>query len=131
MKRLIIIAVLILAALTMRAQAPADSVSVMLRHLANTNREIISLNRAYNVHAVMVAGGGALTAAGLIYAAILEKSPVYGVEPTMSQDHIRTGLHIAAVGAAVIVASIVTMPKRVHLDANGLVVDIDKGKRRK
>ncbi len=131
MKRLIIIAALIIAALTMRAQQPTDSVSVMLRHLATTNEYMIRMDKAIKTHNVMVAGGSLLMGAGFIYATRMEKPVVSGYEPTLSQDRMRTGMCIAAAGAAVIAASFIPMPKRVTLDSRGLVVNIDKGKRRK
>lgn len=129
MKRILIVAALILAALTMRAQQPTDSVSVMLRHLANTNMEIERLNRAYTSHAAMVGIGGA---AMLLGGFVMYK----GADPIVAgnstdTEMIKTGMWIAGVGAAFIAASFIPMPKRVTLDSRGLVVDIDKGKRRK
>ena len=129
MKRVLILAAIILAALTMRAQQPTDSVSVMLRHLANTNMEIERLNRAYTSHAAMVGiGGAAMLLGGLV--------TYKGAEPIVAgnstdTETIQTGMWIAGVGAAFIAASFIPMPKRVTLDSRGLVVDIDKGKRRK
>lgn len=130
MKRLLILAALMMAALTMRAQAPAsgdmvpaDSVSVMFRHLQNTNAEVVRLNRAYTTHTVVTSGGAAVMAVGLLYAIRREETPGYA-EPQLQPDHIRTGLGIAAAGALVIVAGVCTMPRRVHVDGRGLVVDI-------
>lgn len=129
MKRLIIIAALILAALTMRAQQPTDSVSVMLRHLANTNMEIERLNRAYTSHAAMVGiGGAAMLLGGFV--AYKGAEPIVAGNSTDTET-IQAGMWIAGVGAAFIAASFIPMPKRVTLDSRGLVVDIDKGKRRK
>lgn len=129
MKRLIIIAALILAALNLKAQQPTDSVSVMLRHLANTNMEMERLNRAYTSHAAMVGIGGA---AMLLGGFVMYK----GADPIVAgnstdTEMIKTGMWIAGVGAAFIAASFIPMPRRVTLDSRGLVVDIDKGKRRK
>lgn len=131
MKRLIIVAALILAALTMRAQATADSVSVMLRHLANTNREIVSLNRAYNIHAAMIGIGGATMLAGTIMSYMGAKY-VEGGDPTGARLT-KSGAVASIFGLAFIAASFLPMPNGVALDERGLVVDIDNGngKRRK
>lgn len=129
MKRILIVAALILAALTMRAQQPTDSVSVMLRHIANTNMEIERLNRAYTSHAAMVGIGGA----AMLLGGLVTYKGAKDVENGMSADTqlVKAGMWIAGVGAAFIAASFIPMPKRVTLDSRGLVVDIDKGKRRK
>lgn len=130
MKRLIFIAALVLSALTLRAQGgngyntspvPSDSVSVMLRHIQNTNAEIVRLNKAYTMHSVMVSAGGALVCGGLLMAT--RKGNVNGIE-MMTERKVRTGLQIASVGAAIIVASVLAMPKGVRLDERGLVVDL-------
>ena len=129
MKRILIVAALILAALTMRAQQPTDSVSVMLRHLANTNMEIERLNRAYTSHAAMVGIGGAAMLLGGLVTHKGAKDVTNGV--SADTQLVKAGMWIAGVGAAFIAASFIPMPKRVTLDSRGLVVDIDKGKRRK
>ena len=72
MKRFLLIAALALAAFSMRAQnpngynsspVPADSVSIMLRHLANTNAEVQYLNESLRLHSQLAVGSFA--AAGL------------------------------------------------------------------
>ncbi len=123
MKKLVIFVALTVATLALKAQAPADSVSVMFRHLANTNTEIFRLNRAYTTHAVMVSGGAAVMTMGFLYARRTEEIPGFA-EPQLKANRIRTGLGIAAAGALVIAASVVTMPRRVHIDERGLVVDL-------
>lgn len=129
MKKIVIVAALILAALTMRAQQPTDSVSVMLRHLANTNREIVSLNRAYNIHAAMIGIGGATMLAGTIMSYMGAKY-VEGGDPT-GANLTKSGAVASIFGLAFIAASFLPMPNGVALDERGLVVNIDTGKRRK
>lgn len=129
MKRLIIIAALILAALNLKAQQPTDSVSIMLRHLTNTNMEMERLSRSYTNHAAMVGIGGA----AMLVGGLVTYKGAKDVENGMSSDTqlVKTGMWIAGVGAAFIAASFIPMPKRVTLDSRGLVVNIDQGKRRK
>ena len=122
MKRLVILAALVLAALIMKAQAPADSVSIMLRSVQNTNGEIVRLNRAYTTQAVAMSAGGALMGVGFLYAA--SRKTDYGGVALMDEKRLHTGLCIAATGAAVMVASIIALPRRVHVDERGLVVDL-------
>lgn len=123
MKRILIIAALMVAALVGRAQSEADTISVMFRNLQRTNSEIARLNKAYTTHAVMVAGGAAVIALGSIYAASRKTTP-YMEEPQLDSDRLHTGLCIAAVGAAVMISSVFVLPRGVHLDERGLVVDL-------
>lgn len=123
MKRLLIIAALTAAALVGRAQSEADSVSVMFTHLQRTNAEIARINKAYTTHAVMVAGGAAVMALGSLYAASRKIVPNME-EPQMDQQRLHTGLCIAAAGADVIISSVFVLPRGVHLDERGLVVDL-------
>lgn len=129
MKRILITAALILAALNLKAQQPTDSVSIMLRHLTNTNMEIERLNRYYTNHAAMVGIGGA----AMLVGGLVTYKGAKDVENGMSADTqlVKAGMWIAGVGAAFIAASFIPMPKRVTLDSRSLVVDIDQGKRRK
>lgn len=121
MKKLVILAALVLAALIMKAQAPADSVSVMFQHLKDTNAATAQLNKDIKTHAVMACGGGAVMTAGLLYAANM-KEDING-EPILDGRRIRTGLCIASVGAAVLVLSVIPISRNsVTLDECGLVV---------
>ena len=124
MKKLILFAALMAAALVSRAQSEADSVSVMLRHLQDTNTELVALNKAYTTHAFMVAGGAAVMTAGLLWA----RGTNYDV---IDPSSARIGYFIAAVGAATIVASVFTMPKGVTLDGRGLIVRPSEMKKKK
>ena len=123
MKKILLIAALMVAALVGRAQSEADTISVMFRHLQRTNREIARLNKAYTTHAVMVAGGAAVIALGSLYAASRKIVPNME-EPQMDQQRLHTGLCIAAAGAAVIISSVFVLPKGVRLDERGLIVDL-------
>lgn len=124
MKKILLIAALMAAALVGRAQSEADSVSVMLRHLQDTNTELVALNKAYTTHAFMVAGGAAVMTAGFLWARGTEGE-------TLSTASARAGYLIAAVGAATIVASVFTMPKGVTLDGRGLIVRPSEMKKKK
>ena len=125
MKKFLIIAALMAAALVGRAQSEADSISVMLRHLQDTNTELVALNKAYTTHAFMVSGGAAVMAAGLLWARGTN-------DQVLDPSSARIGYFIAAVGAATIVASVFTMPKGVTLDGRGLIVrPSEVGKKKK
>ena len=130
MKKILIIAALVAAALVGRAQNEADTVSVMLRHLQDTNAEIARINKAYTNHAAFVACGAAVATAGLLMARVAEKVP--GIEePQLSTKKIKVGLGVAALGAAIVAASVVTMPKGVTLDGRGLTVRPSEMKKKK
>lgn len=120
MKKLVILAVLIFAALIMKAQSPADSVSVMLRHLQTTNAELVRVNENVKLHGLMVAGGGAVMTAGLLYAT---KRVGNFENAHLDETRVRTGLLVTAAGAAIVVASVIPLAKKgVTLDERGLVV---------
>lgn len=130
MKKILIIAALVAAALVGRAQNQADTVSVMLRHLQDTNAEIARINKAYTNHAAFVACGAAVATAGLLMARVTEKVP--GIEePQLSTKKIKVGLGVAALGAAIVAASVVTIPKGVTLDGRGLIVSPSEMKKKK
>lgn len=120
MKRILLIAALVAAALVGRAQSEADNVSVMLRHLQDTNAEVARINDALKLHTVMVFGGGAVMTVGLLYAASAtsERHDVVSFDA----KKMRTGLLIAAVGGVVMLSSAFAMPKGVTLDGRGLIV---------
>lgn len=129
MKKLLLIAALVAAALVGRAQSEADSVSVMFRHLQDTNAEIARLNKASTNHAAFVACGAAVTTVGLMMARTTEKIP--GIEdPQLSAKRMRIGLGVAALGTAIVAASVVTMPKGVRLDGRGFVVSPSEVRKR-
>lgn len=124
MKKILILAALMAAALVGMAQNEADSVSVLFRHLQDTNAEMARLNKAYNTHAVMVAGGGAVMAVGLLWAKRYEGDT--------DSNYLGSGLTIAAVGALVVAASFIPLRKAgVELDERGLVIKPSELKRRK
>lgn len=123
MKKILIIAALILAALTLRAQTPADSVSVMLRHLANTNEQIVNLNARYKTASAMVGIGGLVDLLGVAFLSSAYKNGT----PVMENGGVkmaRYGCGMLAVGSAIIAISYFVMPKGVRLDGNGLVIDL-------
>lgn len=115
MKKYLFLAALMAAAIVGMAQNEADSVSVMFRHLQDTNAELARLNNAYNTHAVMVAGGGAIMTVGLLWAKRYEGDT--------DSNYLGSGLTIAAVGAVVVAASFIPLRKAgVTLDERGLIV---------
>lgn len=128
MKKLFLFAALMLAAVAgANAQAttepmPTDSVSVMFRHLAQTNAEIVRINKAYTMHAAMVGVGGAAMLAGTIMMANGVARSEAGIPSGSSR--VKAGPWVSAFGAAVIAASFIPMPRGVRLDGRGLVVDL-------
>ena len=126
MKKLIIIAALTLAALTMRAQTPtgyntspvpADSVSVMLRHLANTNAEVQYLNENLRLHSQLALGSFALEALGGVCLWMAYYNYTKGME------NLGTALCIAG-GIGFICSYIPIWTKDVRLDNRGLVISV-------
>ena len=130
MKKLILFAALMMAAVAgANAQAtkepmPNDSVSVMFRHLEQTNDAMLSLDKAMKTHAVMVAGGSLVMFGGLAYAIHRYEQP-YPLEPSMTADGLRTGLMVAAAGAVVVAASFIPLARsRVKIDGRGLIIPL-------
>ncbi len=130
MKRLIIIAALILAALNLKAQQPADSVSIMLRHLKDTNEELVTLNNNMKTHAALVGMGGAICLAGTLvsYKGAMDATAPEG----RGMKLVKVGAFMSATGLLFIAASYLPIDRgALRLDKDGLVVNIDQGKRRK
>ena len=121
MKRLILLAILMIAALGVKAQSPkvpemetlADSVSVMFQSMQKNNAEIVRLDKAYNVNATMISMGGALQLIGT------------GMTLLSSNEKMqKVGMLSSIIGTGVIVLSILPMPKGVQVDERGLVIDL-------
>lgn len=102
------------ASLTMKAQAPSDSVSIMFRHLQNTNTEVVGIQKSLVTHATMVAFGAGMEIGGLFL--IAQSS----YETPRRQT---AGYLLVAGGLAVTVASFIPLAThKVRLDGNALVI---------
>ena len=130
MKRFLLIAALALAALTMRAQnpnrdnpspVPVDSVSVMLRHIANTNAEMQYINDNLRLHSQLALGSFALEALGgaLIYLAYQNGSGWENV------GYFGTAFCIAG-GVGFLCSYIPIWSKAIKVDERGLVVSLNR-----
>lgn len=106
------------AALVGRAQHPADSVSVVLKHLKDTNAELVRVNENLKTHAAMVAIGGA---AELVGFAMMASSA--NVPAEAQPGRIRKGALICGAGAILTAASFIPFSRKgVQLDGRGFVV---------
>lgn len=129
MKKLVFLAALVLAALTMRAQNPvgdnleptADSVSVMLQHLARTNAEVAYLNDNLRLHSQLALGSFALEGVGV--ACLLMASNATDANKAQSLRYL--GIGFGAVGALGFLCSYIPIwTSKVRLDSRGLVVSL-------
>ena len=130
MKKLVFLAALVLAALTMRAQTPnrdnpspvpADSVSVMLQHLARTNAEVAYLNDNLRLHSQLALGSFALEGVGV--ACLLMASNATDANKAQSLRYL--GIGFGAVGALGFLCSYIPIwTSKVRLDSRGLVVSL-------
>lgn len=129
MKKLLLIAALVIAAsIGAKAQAPkmpTDSVSVMLRHLSNTNAELEYINESLRLHSQLAVGSFA--AAGLsafmFYIASTCDPPTHYGEVDSGKSFRIVGYSLAAAGAGLFVCSYIPIwTKKVKLDSRGLVV---------
>ena len=127
MKNIVILAIFMAAVMGVMAQSPTiskmeqpvDSVSIMFQSLQRTNAEIVRLNRAYTAHAMMVGMGGAFELAG---AAMIFWAP--------SESTKKIGMLTSVVGIGMIALSYLPMPKGVHVDERGFVVDLPSKKKK-
>lgn len=129
MKKLVFLAALVLAALTMRAQNPvgdnleptADSVSVMLQHLARTNAEVAYLNDNLRLHSQLALGSFALEGVGV--ACLLMASNATDANKSQSLKYL--GIGFGAVGALGFLCSYIPIwTSKVRFDSRGLVVSL-------
>lgn len=137
MKKALIIAALAIAALTMMAQTPdsymkpipSDSVSIMLRHLANTNAELNYVNESLRLHSQLVVGSFASAglSAFMFYIASTCDPPTHYNETDSGKQFRFFGYAFAAASAGLFIGSYVPIwTKHIHLDNRGLVIDIDR-----
>lgn len=124
MKKLLLFAALVMAALTMRAQSPAvdelpaDSVSVMFRQFNETNAQVSGLQKALVAHATMVSVGAAMEIGGTLLLSLSD----------YTTPRRRTfGTLLMAGGLAVTVASFVPLvTHKVKVEGNAVVVPLHK-----
>lgn len=142
MKRLLLIAALALAALTMRAQnpnrdnpspVPVDSVSVMLRHLANTNAEVQQINENLRLHSQIALGSFAFVGVSALCFYQMANLAVPSTHGGMAQYNkdmksLKTiGIATGVIGGVGFLCSYIPIwTKSVRLDVRGLVIDIGK-----
>lgn len=132
MKRLLLFATLALAALTMRAQnpngynlspVPSDSVSVLLRHLADTNKEVAYINDCLRLHSQLALGSFALEGIGV--ACLLLSSPVVTQGLSDMDPLAKLGVGFCVVGGIGFICSYIPIwTQRVRLDGHGLVISL-------
>lgn len=138
MKKLLFIAALALAAVTMRAQNPnrynlspvaSDSVSIMLRHLANTNAELNYINESLRLHSQLAVGSFAsagLSAFMFYLASTCDPPTPYNHTDTGKTFRI-FGYGFAAASAGLFVCSYIPIwTKNVKMDSRGLVISLNK-----
>lgn len=129
MKRLVIIAVLLAVAIGIKAQTPSapqmetDSVSVMLRHLANTNAEVAYLNESLRLHSQLALGSFALEGIGV--ACLLFSSPNLGNGIAEMEPLAKLGLGLCVVGGIGFICSYIPIwTSKVRMDNRGLVISL-------
>lgn len=132
MKRLVIIAAFTLAALTMRAQdpngynlspVPSDSVSVMLRHIANTNKEVAYMNDCLRLHSQLALGSFALEGIGA--ACLMLSSPVFTQGFSDMEPLAKLGVGLCVVGGIGFLCSYIPIwTNKVRMDNRGLIISL-------
>lgn len=117
MKKLIVIAALIVASLPLIAQSPFDSIA---DQIARTNAELVRINKANNIQTGLIIAGSALHLGGFIALSTAQDNSDLGAA---------TGLFL--LGTVVTASSLLAMPKSVKLDGRGLVVSLPEKKPKK
>lgn len=128
MKRLVIIAALIIAAVVgVKGQTPTtpqtetDSVSIMLRHLANTNAEVAYLNDNLRLHSQLALGSFALEGIGV--ACLLFSSPNIGGGFAEMKPLAKLGFGLCVVGGVGFLCSYIPIwTNKVKIDGRGLII---------
>lgn len=142
MKRLLLIAALALAALTMRAQnpnlakskpVPSDSVSVMIRHLANTNAEVQYLNESLRLHSQIALGSFAFVGVSALCFYQMANLAVPSTHGGMAQYNkdmksLKTiGIATGVIGGVGFLCSYIPIwTKSVRIDERGLVISLNE-----
>ena len=124
MKKLLLVALIIVAAIGAKAQTPempADSVSVMLRHIANTNAEVSYLNDCVRLHSQISLGSFALEGIGV--ACLLFSKPDISQGLSKMEPLARLGFGFCVAGGIGFVCSYIPIwTSKVKVDSRGLVV---------
>lgn len=127
MKRLVIIATLIVAAaIGAKAQTPQtsiDSVSVMLRHIANTNKEVAYMNDCLRLHSQLALGSFALEGIGA--ACLMLSSPVFTQGFSDMEPLAKLGVGLCVVGGIGFLCSYIPIwTNKVRMDNRGLIISL-------
>jgi len=125
MKKFVLFATMIVVALfSAKAQTPADT---LIRQLANTNQEIVRINKGLAIHSAMVGIGGAVElVGGLMMFNAWKNINEHPATAESSVNSYKTGIAILSLGAGIIAASYIPMPKGIRLDERGLVIPLHK-----
>ncbi len=127
MKRLVIIATLIVAAaIVAKAQTPQtsiDSVSVMLRHIANTNKEVAYMNDCLRLHSQLALGSFALEGIGA--ACLMLSSPVFTQGFSDMEPLAKLGVGLCIAGGIGFVCSYIPIwTSKIKVDNRGLIISL-------
>lgn len=127
MKRLVIIATLIVAAAigakTQTPQHPVDSVSVMLRHIANTNKEVAYMNDCLRLHSQLALGSFALEGIGA--ACLMLSSPIFTQSFSDMEPLAKLGVGLCVVGGIGFVCSYIPIwTSKIKVDNRGLIISL-------
>lgn len=127
MKKIFLIAALVIAAsIGAKAQAPqmpADSVSVMLRHIANTNAEVLYINDCLRLHSQIALGSFVLEGIGAACILLSSSSPNISQGFSNMEPLAKLGIGLCAVGGLGFVCSYIPIwTGKIKVDGRGLVV---------
>lgn len=127
MKRLVIIATLIVAAAigakAQTPQHPVDSVSVMLRHIANTNKEVAYMNDCLRLHSQLALGSFAMEGIGA--ACLMLSSPIFTQSFSDMEPLAKLGVGLCVVGGIGFVCSYIPIwTSKIKVDNRGLIISL-------
>lgn len=139
MKRFIILAALLAAAFVAKAQTVNDSVSVMLRSLQNTNKELVYVNNNLRLHSQIAIGSIVMTgiSAFSFYRSSIAEAPgasTYHTGPEGSWVETPTdyrkvwktiGITTGIIGVVGFVCSYIPIwTNKIRVDERGLIIDL-------
>lgn len=127
MKKLFLTAAMVAATVCATAQRQSDT--LLLREIQRTNAELARVNKGLNTHAALVGVGGGLMIAGSL--CTLQGNSKTELGDPSGKGLAKVGMWVTATGMAFVAASFIPLPERVKIDERGLVIDIDKPKKRK
>ena len=123
MKKLFILAALVLAAASSKAQNTTidTTAALTIRQLVKTNTELVGINNALRQHSKMAAWSAPIMMAGT---AVLVAHPTAKVEGYNDNWH-TFGLATVTAGALLFMASYTPLLRhRISLDQRGIVIDL-------